>query len=119
MLIALVELVLDARGGIVEAALGVAAVRPQLLVRRPEADAEAFGDALRHIDGEVGLARRRRIAACRCLDGRDRRQRQFVGHERVIGRQCRGKEPLSGNTMRQSSIGGGDARECGDDPIQR
>src|SRR5205807_9253831 len=42
VLVALVELVLDARGDIVEAALGVAAVRPQLPVRRPEADAQVF-----------------------------------------------------------------------------
>src|SRR5207237_2097096 len=49
VLVALIKLVLDACGEIVESALRVAAIRLHLLVCRAESDAEIFSDPFRHI----------------------------------------------------------------------
>src|SRR5205823_13332266 len=86
VLVALVKLVLDARGEIVESALRVAAVRLYLLVRRTESDAEIFGDPFRDIDRKVRLAHGG-------LTGHflieDRRQRKLVRDERIVGHERR------------------------------
>src|SRR6478752_5077459 len=89
------ELVLDARLEVVEAALALAAGGLDLLVRGAEADAQAIGDALRHVHREIGLPRSRLVTACAEALARDRRKRQLVRDERILGRRGAGKEALA------------------------
>ena len=63
MRIILKDLVLEAERDVVEAALGLALLRPELQIARAEADAEVLGDPLRNVDRKGGLARRRLVAA--------------------------------------------------------
>ena len=91
---------------IVEAAHGRALVGIQHGEASGERDSEIGAEPLRELAAQADLLRRGRLLGAPELEVRDRRQRQLVGHEGIVGGQGRGKEPLADQAVSLGHVHG-------------
>jgi len=92
---ALEEHVLGGNFEVIEPIHGRTAVGVEDDERAGERDAEVGAEALREFAAQIELPGRGRLLGPPQLEIGDRRQRQLVGHERIVGGQGRRKEPLT------------------------